>query len=599
MQIHKRPTTVLRLSSALALILVLLCVPVMYTQRRAQAYEPPPSSPQGQGAEHRSDPCDHDPQGNAFGRDKLCPPAGVSGGVAKGDFNFDGFADVAIGVPFEDQDGVNAVGGVNIIYGSATGLTSGSATVRNDQFLDETTFGFPYRSNDHFGWALASGDFNGDDFSDLAIGMPDWDLLTGSNPANHGVVFLIDGSATGLNTSTARTAPSLNGTGGRAGAALVWADFNGDEFGDLAVGHPNAVVKSDGFACSPVSFDVQNAGEVQVLYGSMQGLGTFGAQVFRQGSCEYPQGVGIGDSPEEGDGFGSSLAALRTSGAADLVIGAPFEDLGLFDKRDAGMIHLLRGLSSGLDTFPTQIITQDTAGVGGAAETGDQFGAVFATGNFGGPDNRIDLAVGVPFEDLIDNTRADGGAVHVFFAGSGNDVVTTSGSLFISQSNLSAVSVEAGDKFGWSLTAGDFDGDLREDLAIGVPGEDIGSIVNAGMVSVLYGSASGPSLTRIQHWHQDSTGILDVAEPGDQFGYAVSAWNYGRDNRADLAIGVPFEDVVSVSLGTLQLDAGAVNVIYGVTGTGLSSTNNQFWNQDSSGINDTAQPGDRFGNSLY
>jgi hypothetical protein len=52
-----------------------------------------------------------------------------------------------------------------------------------------------------------------------------------------------------------------------------------------------------------------------------------------------------------------------------------------------------------------------------------------------------------------------------------------------------------------------------------------------------------------------------VAEPGDQFGYALSAWNYGKTGHADLAIGAPFEDIVSASSGTLQLDAGAVNVI--------------------------------------
>ena len=541
------------------------------------------------------DPCEQllTPRGEANGLHRRCEAAGGGGGAAKGDFNGDGFADLAVGVPYEDQNGVGGVGAVNVIYGSATGLTPGSATAPNDQFFDETTFGFPYAANDHFGWALAAGDFDGDGFSDLAIGMPDYDG-TGSNT---GVVFLIDGSETGLQTATHRFAPILRASAGREGAALVWADFNGDGFGDLAVGHPNAKVKSDGLFCSPAAFDVANAGEVQILYGSANSLGVFGGQILRQGNCDYTDGIGIGDSPEEGDGFGASLAALRGSNAADLVIGVPFEDLGLFDKKDAGLIHLLQGLSGGLNTFPTQIVTQDTPGVGGGAETGDQFGRSLATGDFngsGGPD----LAVGVPFEDLIDNNRADGGAVHVFFAGTGNDIVSTSNSMFISQSNLPNVSVETGDLMGWALAAGDFDGDGRADLAIGSPGENVGSITDAGLVTILYGSSSGPSLTRVQHWTQDVAGILDVAEPGDQFGYALSAWNYGNDSRADLAIGVPFEDIVSASLGTLQLDAGAVNVLYG-SATGLTATNNQFWHQDVSGIQDTAQPGDRFGNALY
>ena len=117
---------------------------------------------------------------------------------------------------------------------------------------------------------------------------------------------------------------------------------------------------------------------------------------------------------------------------------------------------------------------------------------------------------------------------------------------------------------------------------------------------MLYGSSSGPSFTRVQEWTQDSSGVPDSAETGDQFGYALSAWNYGNGFRSDLAIGVPFEDVLSTSTDTQQIDAGAVNLIYGSL-SGLNTTDHpaQFWTQDSSGINDSAQQGDRFGQSLY
>ena len=73
----------------------------------------PKSVPQSQGP---PDPCEQalTPPGNANGLHKRCDAAGIGGGTAKGDFNGDGFADLAIGVPFEDQNGVNAVGGVRI-----------------------------------------------------------------------------------------------------------------------------------------------------------------------------------------------------------------------------------------------------------------------------------------------------------------------------------------------------------------------------------------------------------------------------------------------------------------------------------------------------
>jgi hypothetical protein len=569
---------------AITLLVLVLPVPIrVAADANARASTADDGKDKDERREER-DPCEHllKAKGNANGLHRRCDTVGVGGGAAKADFNGDGFADLAVGVPFEDQNFVNAVGGVNIIYGSSAGLTATA-----DQFLDETDFGFPYASNDHFGWALAAGDFNGDGFSDLAIGMPDL------GASNDGIVFLIDGSANGLNTSTDRSLELPGFSLGRTGAALVWADFNGDGFGDLAVGKPEESERGDGLLGA---FIFASAGEVEVLYGSTNGLGPFGAQRFRQGGGTN----GIGDSSEEGDRFGSSLAASRHGSFADLVIGVPFEDLGLFDKQDAGLIHLIKGSQAGLGKVGNfEILTQDTPGVAGASETGDEFGRVLAMGDFNG-DDRDDLAVGVPFEDLSSNTAADAGAVQVFFAGSGGDVVTTSGSMFISQANLAGVSVEAGDLMGWSLAAGDFDSDGRDDLAIGVPGEDVGAIVDAGLVSVLYGSSSGPSLTRIQNWTQDSSGVPDVAEPGDQFGYALSAWNYGNGRESDLAIGVPFEDIVSASTGTLQLDAGAVNVIYGnLSGLNATARPAQFWHQDTSGINDAAQPGDRFGSALY
>src|SRR5579871_6792363 len=124
------------------------------------------------GEENRDDPCTHlpDPQGKANGIDKKCPALGSSSGVAKGDFNGDGFADLAIGEPGATISGQASAGDVIILYGSSSGLTAAGKALFYEG-PDRSLPGTP-TAGDQFGSALASGDFNGDGFSDLAIGVP-------------------------------------------------------------------------------------------------------------------------------------------------------------------------------------------------------------------------------------------------------------------------------------------------------------------------------------------------------------------------------------------------------------------------------------------
>ena len=69
----------------------------------------------------------------------------------------------------------------------------------------------------------------------------------------------------------------------------------------------------------------------------------------------------------------------------------------------------------------------------------------------------------------------------------------------------------------------DFNNDGFADLAIGVILENVGTVRDAGAVNVLYGSAAGLQATSPddQFWNQDSPGVKDTAEGGDQFGYSL------------------------------------------------------------------------------
>jgi uncharacterized glyoxalase superfamily protein PhnB len=146
--------------------------------------------------------------------------------------------------------------------------------------------------------------------------------------------------------------------------------------------------------------------------------------------------------------------------------------------------------------------------------------------------------------------------------------------------------------------------------------KDVGSIVNAGGVEVLYGSSSGLSATSPvadQFWTQNSANVNDIAEVGDQFGFSLSSGDFNGDGKDDLATSADFngdgkDDLVSAITGedlsilinfpTVK-EAGGVEVLG--SSTGLSSTSplaDQFWSQHSTDVNDYAEENDTFGLSL-
>jgi hypothetical protein len=93
----------------------------------------------------------------------------VGASAVVGDFDCNGFDDVAIGAPGESVGSTLKAGGVHIIYGSSVGLRS-----HGNRFLSQNSFGVAASEpNDQFGSSLAAGDFNGDGCDDLAMGVRD------------------------------------------------------------------------------------------------------------------------------------------------------------------------------------------------------------------------------------------------------------------------------------------------------------------------------------------------------------------------------------------------------------------------------------------
>src|SRR5207249_835937 len=112
--------------------------------------------------------------------------------------------------------------------------------------------------------------------------------------------------------------------------------------------------------------------------------------------------------------------------------------------------------------------------------------------------------------------------------GSGSGLTAKGDDLWTQGSRGIRGAAEAGDHFGAALAVGDFNHDGYADLAIGVPGENVGKAANAGAVAVLYGSGSGLTAKGDDLWTQGSGGIRGAAEAGDGFGSALAAGDFNH-----------------------------------------------------------------------
>jgi hypothetical protein len=111
--------------------------------------------------------------------------------LGAGDFNRSRFVDLAVGASGVDYGAADRGGAVNVLPGSAGGLTG-----TGSQLLTRNSPGVPGSSepSDGFGFiSLAAGDFYGDGAADLAVG-----VLEPQGIAGAGAVVALPGSAGGL-----------------------------------------------------------------------------------------------------------------------------------------------------------------------------------------------------------------------------------------------------------------------------------------------------------------------------------------------------------------------------------------------------------------
>ncbi|WP_344018234.1 hypothetical protein, partial [Microlunatus capsulatus] len=407
---------------------------------------------------------------------------------------------------------------------------------------------------------------------DVVLGLPSYDLP--GQPDAGALVVLSDLAGPGepLPQRVARrtlvTAADVGlptRAGARFGAAVLVLRRPGGACADVVVGAPGEDVAG-----------LRGAGRVHVLPGSPQGLGR---PLETLDESRWP---GLGGA-QAGAGFGAALAG---EDGEWLAVGVPRRDVA--GVRDAGRVVRLDRRLAG--TERVDVVQQGGPGAG-APEPGDRFGEVLHVAPSGlGPL----LLVGVPHEDV--GSRVDAGALALAVPGYPLTQVSQ-------DSPGAGGAAEAGDRYGaavssWATSLGDH---AVVVVAVGVPGEDVGRAVDAGLVGhaavelfEASPTSAGPLRGRRTTVTQDSPGVPGALEAGDRFGAAVLSAELGLGSgRRHLVVGSPGEDLGGV------VDAGALSTsrVDVATGATLAGTG-AAWSQDAVGVAGRAERGDGFAASV-
>jgi hypothetical protein len=425
--------------------------------------------------------------------------------LGTGDFNGDGYDDLAAGTSAASVGGAAAAGTVHVIYGSNVGLQGGNSDLKggsglqasaaglDDQLLGQSDFqGQVAEAYEGFGSALAVGDFNGDGFDDLVIGTTGEDL----NQSACGVVHIAYGSSGGLVPGETYEDPFGPVAGDWFGQRLLLADLDADGIDELVVGTPTSDVNLS-----------ESAGKLTVIDKTADGtIATYELHRDSQFGLYAVEGFS-----ESSSGFGAALAAADFSGdgAEDLVVGVPFAEVS--GQANAGSVHLFRFQPGSLVPFDGSIWHQDTPGVEGTARADENFGSALTVFDHDS-DGRPDLAVGVPWESPFGFSPY--GAVNVLRGDASAGLTEWNDDLIISYSTLGLGSASAHEQFGAALTSGRFGNSCRRQLVIGVPKRNMSKPTDG---SVVVTGGGFPS----QEWWQGP--LAGAPESGDSFGSGLAS----------------------------------------------------------------------------
>ena len=432
-------------------------------------------------------------------------------------------------------------------------------------------------AGDRFGAAMATGDFDGDGFQDLAVGAPG--EAVGATP-HTGAVFVYRGTTNGLvawkTIGELDLAPSTAAGGDDFGFALAAGDFDGDGTDDLVIGAPGAR--------NPIS--TARGGVAWVMYGSQGGPAVHNA--FELFQTNLTTGV-----TEAGDRFGASFAVgdLDMNGRPDLAVGVLHEhldglqagyvntftssghvftalhgvrppgplfgssefgnSLAIADFDDDGINDLAVGSIGGPDLGPAVFLYHGTktsfSNLASAFPlqtfAGNTFGTAIAVGNFDGKvfaatgHKKPELVVSAPNENQTGGGADDSGRLYLFDPQNQSAGFALVRLQVIAQGPIASDTNVFGDELGTALGVLHHPGG-HDDLVAGVHMKN----GNKGAVVTFKGTNNdGLAGGVVLGWPAlaISNGQLQLPQSGDQLGEALAVGDFNHDGQPDAVAGMP------------------------------------------------------------
>lgn len=181
-----------------------------------------------------------------------------------------------------------------------------------------------------------------------------------------------------------------------------------------------------------------------------------------------------------------------------------------------------------------------------------------ASGDFDG-DGVADVVIGAPFTNEPSG-REGAGAAYVLFSSSLQEAVD----LEETEADITVYGAQEGDNLGYSVLAGDVNGDGLDDLILGAPGVTAGADprTDQGRVYVLFGGAGLKGVLDLTDEPWDF--VVTGAEGFSRLGHATAVGDVNDDGVLDLLLGAPFAGRQPGSEpGSPRTTVGEVYVIFG------------------------------------